>query len=452
VLGQGSLLAYLISMTLRIAEIYRVLKPTGSFYFHCDPTASHYLKIVIDSIFCSQTGEYQNEIIWKRTSGHSDAEGYGSTHDVIFYYTKSDKYTWNQQYQKYDAGYVEQYYRYSDTDGRKWMSGDLSAAGLSGGGYEYEWKGVKRVWRCPIETMQKLDGEGKIFYTKNGIPRMKRYIDEAKGMPAQDLWTDVEAIRSWHREKMGYPTQKPEGLLERIINSSSNIGDVVLDAYCGCGTTISVAERLNRNWIGIDITYQRISLILKRMEDTFGKRSLDSVKIAGVPEDFESAEALAHKQDDRTRKEFEKWAVLTYSDNRAIINEKKGGDGGIDGIAFMIDRENNDNVLKQVIFSVKSDKKPLVSYIRDLNGTIEREKAAMGYLLTLYPADNLVKESMKYGVYKNKLLDKDFPKIQVVSIQELLKNEKMPIPATHEIAVVKAAEAKGKNIQHKLDL
>jgi hypothetical protein len=281
---------------------------------------------------------------------------------------------------------------------------------------------------------------------------MKRYIDEAKGMPAQDLWTDVEAIRSWHREKMGYPTQKPEGLLERIINSSSNIGDVVLDAYCGCGTTISVAERLNRNWIGIDITYQRISLILKRMEDTFGKRSLDSVKIAGVPEDFESAEALAHKQDDRTRKEFEKWAVLTYSDNRAIINEKKGGDGGIDGIAFMIDRENNDNVLKQVIFSVKSDKKPLVSYIRDLNGTIEREKAAMGYLLTLYPADNLVKESMKYGVYKNKLLDKDFPKIQVVSIQELLKNEKMPIPATHEIAVVKAAEAKGKNIQHKLDL
>ena len=225
-LGQKNLMAYLAMMAARLLELRHVLKPSGSLYIHCDPTASHYLKILLDAIFGHE--RFQNEIIWKRTSGHSDARRYGSVHDSILFCTASADAanTWNQVYQKYDPAYVEQYYRYSDPDGRKWMSDNLSAAGLSGGGYDYVWRGIRRTWRCPIETMQSLDEKGVIFYTRNGIPRRKRYLDEAKGMPAQDVWTDIEALRSWHRERLRYPTQKPVALLERIISASSNPGDV----------------------------------------------------------------------------------------------------------------------------------------------------------------------------------------------------------------------------------
>ena len=194
------------------------------------------------------------------------------------------------------------------------------------------------------------------------------------------------AIAPRGKEYLGYPTQKPEALLERIIKASSNEGDVILDAYCGCGTSVAVAERLNRGWIGIDITYQSISLILKRLEEHFGKSALDNIKLNGAPKDFASAEALAHKKDDRTRKEFEKWAILTYSKNKAIINEKKGGDGGIDGIAYtVIGYENNKYATEQILFSVKSNHTLTPSVIRDLNGTIEREKSAMGILIIMYP-------------------------------------------------------------------
>ena len=217
-LGHNDVMAYLVMMTARLLELHRVLKPTGSLYLHCDPTASHYLKLVLDQIFGPVN--FKNEIVWKRQSAHSDAKGYGAVHDVIFFYVKSEDYIWNQTYQEYDKEYVEQYYRYHDKDGRQFMSGDLGAAGLQGGGYEYEWKGIKRIWRVPVQTMERLDKEGKIFYTKNSIPRIKRYLDEAKGMPTQDIWSDLESLRSWHSEKLGYDTQKPEPLLERIIKSS----------------------------------------------------------------------------------------------------------------------------------------------------------------------------------------------------------------------------------------
>ena len=239
-LGGTDMMAYLAMMAPRLIELGRVLKPTGSIYLHCDPTASHYLKMLMDAVFGPVN--FKNEIIWKRTSGHSDAKRFGNVHDTLLFYAKSDKYTWNKTHQNYDEGYVETYYRYSDPDGRKWMSADLGAAGLSGGGYDYEWKGIKRIWRCPPETMAQYEKEGKIFYTENGIPRLKRYLDEAKGLPTQDIWTDIEALRSWHKEKLGYPTQKPEALLERIITVSSNEGDVVLRSilwmrnYDCCGT------------------------------------------------------------------------------------------------------------------------------------------------------------------------------------------------------------------------
>jgi DNA modification methylase len=448
VLGKGSLLAYLVNMTLRVAEIHRVLKPTGSFYLHCDPTASHYLKIIIDAIFCSQGGDFKNEIIWKRTSGHSDSAKYGSVHDVIFYYTKSLKITWNQIYQKYEQNYIEKYYRYQDDDGRKWMSDNLSAAGLAGGGYQYEWNGVTKLWRCPKTTMEKLDAEGKIYYTKNRVARIKRYLDESKGLPVQDAWNDIEPLRSWHKELLGYPTQKPESLLERIIQASSNEGDIILDAYCGCGTTVAVSQKLNRQWIGIDITYQSISLILKRLEDTFGKAVLETINISGIPKDMKSAEALALKKDDRTRKEFEKWAVLTYSNNRATINQKKGADKGIDGIAYFTgDKDEPEKIILQVKSgNVKSGD------IRDLQGTITLEKAELGVFITLKPpTKDMIKTAKEAGIYKSRYMSQPVDKIQIVTVQEIIEGQKR-LDIRLSLEVLKSAEKQSEVKQKQLDL
>lgn len=195
-LGENDVMAYLTMMAVRLLELHRVLKPTGSLYLHCDPTAGHYLKVLLDSVFGAT--QFRNEIIWRRTSGHSDARRFGAVHDIVLFYTKTDEYVWNRTYQPYEQSYVDQYYRYKDDDGRRFMSDNLSASGLSGGGYHYTWKGISGYWRCPKETMQRLDAEGRIFYTKNGIPRRKRYLDEAKGMPTQDVWNNIEPLRSWH--------------------------------------------------------------------------------------------------------------------------------------------------------------------------------------------------------------------------------------------------------------
>jgi len=394
VLGKGDLLAYLISMLLRIAEIFRVLKPTGSFYLHCDPTASHYLKLIIDSIFCSKGGDFRNEIIWCYATPSGVSKKFPRKHDTIFYYTKNDK------------------------------------------------NCIFNIQRIPHKSG--LHNTGQAWQSKEGNNKYVREL-ERLGKKIEDWWIDIFPVDRVRKEMLGYPTQKPEKLLERIIKASSNEGDLILDSYCGCGTTIAVAERLNRNWIGTDITYQSISLILKRLEDSFGKNVLDDIEINGIPEDFDSAVALAHKKDDKTRKEFEKWAVLSYSNNRAMINEKKGADAGIDGIAYMKDRsEDNDTELKQVLFSVKSDKTPHVSYIRDLHGTIEREKAAIGYFITLFPpTKNMIAECKKIGRYKNRLMEQEYPKIEIVTVEDILNGKRITIPTSHQIAVVKSAELKG---------
>lgn len=457
VLGRSPLLSYLIHMTLRIAEIYRVLKPTGSFYLHCDPTANHYIKTILDSIFCAgRKGQYQNEIIWKRTGTHSDAKqgriGFGNVADAIFFYSKSEKCTFNYQYLPHNEEYVKNSYKYQDANGRRYRLDNLTGpGGAAKGNPYYEFLGVSRYWRYSKEKMQKLFEEGRVIQTKPGnVPAYKRYLDESKGVEVSNVWLDIPALQFSDADRMGYQTQKPEALLERIIKASSNEGDVILDAYCGCGTTVAVAERLDRKWIGIDITYQSISLILKRLEDHFGGTVLKNVELSGVPVDFNSAVALANKKEDRTRKEFEKWAVLTYSNNRAMINEKKGGDGGIDGTAFLLDFDNKlQEGYKKILFSVKSSKNLNPSVIRDLNGTLEREKAAMGILITLYPMANLIKESKKYGIYNNEMLGQTYPKMQVVNVQDILDGHTIKIPTS--ITVLKKAEQKSKNKQTKLE-
>lgn len=255
--------SYLRMMYERLVLIWELLADDGSFYLHCAPNVSHYLKVLCDEIFGAQA--FRNEIVWKRTTAHSDASTLGSVHEVILLYTKGESYTWEQQYTPYEDWYVEQYYRYKDDDGRRFMSGDLGAAGLMGGGYDYEWKGVRRVWRVPVDTMRRLDEEGRVFYTRNGVPRIKRYLDEAKGQPLSDVWTDVLPVVSWSQERVGFDTQKPLALLERIISVSSKEGDLVCDLFCGSGTTAVAAEQLGRRWIASDIGRFAIHTTRKRL-------------------------------------------------------------------------------------------------------------------------------------------------------------------------------------------
>jgi DNA modification methylase len=449
VLGKGSLFAYLVSMTQRIAEIYRVLKPTGSFYLHCDPTASHYLKLVLDAIFCARGGDFQNEISWKRNftkkGSQYEMHRFANNCDIILFYTKSNSYFFKTPKTKLeDASDVEKIYNKIDEKGRRYKSEPIELpAIMARENLKYEYKGYLPAygWMMSREKLEELDRSGKLYFTKNGKPRRKNFMSDYSGTEADNIWIDILPLGQKQSEALGYPTQKPEALLERIIKASSNEGDTVLDAYCGCGTTIAVAQRLNRNWIGIDITYQSISLIIKRLEDSFGKTILENISLSGIPEDFESAVALANKKDDRVRKEFEKWMILTYSNNRAVINDKKGGDGGIDGTAFIVDyNDKNEQIFEQAIFSVKSNKTLSPSVIRELYGTVEREKAVMGFFLTLYPMPNLVKEAEKYGNYQNKMFGHTYPKITVVSVQDILEGKKMYLPTSVE--VLKKAERK----------
>ncbi|MEG3878179.1 DNA methyltransferase [Microcoleus sp. herbarium7] len=442
VLSKGSLLAYLVHMTLRVVEIHRVLKPTGSFYLHCDSTVSHYLKLVLDAIFCPQGGDFINEIVWKRTNAHSDTKqgrkAYGNITDTILYYTKSKEYKFNTQFLGYTQDYVSKFYKYVDADGRRYQLDNLTGpGGEAKGNPYYEVMGVKRYWRYSQERMNQLIVEGRVIQTKPGtVPRYKRYLDEMSGTPLQNIWDDIKPIQSQSAERLGYPTQKPLAILDRIIQVSSDEGDVVLDAYCGCGTTVCASERLNRQWIGIDITYQSISLILKRLEDSFGQGVLEQIKLNGIPKDMESAIALANKKDDRTRKEFEKWVVLTYTNNRATINAKKGADRGIDGIAyFQGDKDEPEKIILQVKSgNVKSGD------IRDLQGTITLEQAALGIFISLKEATkDMIKTAKSAGIYQSRYMSQSSDKIQIVTIKEILEQKKR-LDVRLSFEVVKSAE------------
>jgi DNA modification methylase len=445
VLGKGSLLAYLVGMTLRIVEIHRVLKPTGSFYLHCDPSASHYLKIILDAIFCAQGGDFLSEISWKRTTAHNDAKQgrkqYGNIRDVILFYSKSSDWIWNWQYSHYSQDYIEKTYRLvEEKTGRRYCLDNLTAA-KAGGDVSYEFYGTYpykgRYWAYSKDNMEKFKQEGRLYFPKNGgAPRYIRYLDEMPGVPLQNSWEDISPLTSGAKERLGYPTQKPESLLERIIKASSNEGDIILDAYCGCGTTIAVAEKLNRSWIGVDITYQSISLILKRLEDSFGKNSIENIQLNGIPKDMESAVALANKADDRTRKEFEKWAVLTYSNNRAVINAKKGADKGIDAVAYFQGEKDN---TEKIIFQVKSGKVKSGD-IRDLQGTMTLQQAAIGIFITLQPATkDMIQTAKMAGIYQSPFMSQLVDKIQIVTVQEILE-EKKRIDIRLMFEVLKSAE------------
>jgi hypothetical protein len=332
---------------------------------------------------------------------------------------------------------------------------DLTASRPDSNSGKFEWRGTmptaSRGWGYTLEQLETWWENDRIVTKQDGTPRMdglKVYLDEMNGKPLQSVWADIPRISNTSRERLGYPTQKPEALLERIIKASSNEGDVVLDAYCGCGTSVAVSQRLNRTWIGIDITYQSISLILKRLEDAFGKGAIENITLNGIPKDMESAKALALKQDDRTRKEFEKWAVLTYSNNRATINQKKGSDKGVDGIAYFTGDKDEP---EKIILQVKSGKANS-SDIRDLQGTMTREGAALGIFITLNkPTKDMSKEAKEAGIYQSRFMSQPTDKIRIVTIQEIIEDQKR-LDIRLSLEVLKSAEKQMEVLQGRLDL
>jgi site-specific DNA-methyltransferase (adenine-specific) len=424
-LGTNDMMAYLTMMAARLAELHRVLKPSGSLYLHCDPTASHYIKMLLDAVFGPK--RFLAEIVWKRHSAHSSAKKPGPVHDIIFFYSKSETYTWNPLFTCYDERYLRSHYTQTDKDGRRWRTSDLTAFGIRKGSSGEVWRGfdvtaVGNHWKFSIENLEKLDAAGRIYWPPDGAwPAYKRYLDEVKGVPIQDVWTDIPPINSQAKERLGYPTQKPEALLERIINLSSYEGDVVLDPFCGCGTTITVAERLKRHWIGIDITHLAIALIKKRMHDTF-ESELSPYRVIGEPVDVPSAQALAIQN----RYQFEWWA-LGMVEARPAQDKKKGADSGVDGIIHFSDDQSGK--YKKLIVQVKSGH-VAVSQIRDLKGVLEREKAVIGAMLTLKtPTRAMQEEAAAAGFYEPESLPGlRFPRLQIITIAELFAGNTLLYP------------------------
>jgi DNA modification methylase len=441
-LGDNDMMAYLAMMAPRLVELRRVLKSTGSIHLHCDPTASHYLKMLMDAVFGPEN--FRNEIVWQRTISKSlMTRQLPNNHDVILCYQKTEYATWNVAaiFQPYNPLELDEKtagkYRHPDPDGRIYRLDNLINPNPDRPNLTYEFLGVKRVWRWTKERMQEAYNAGLIVQTKPGaVPQLKRYLDEQRGRSLGDVWTDIPPINSQAKERLGYPTQKPEALLERIIRASSNEGDLVLDPFCGCGTTIAVAQRLNRGWIGIDITHLAITLIRHRLQDAFGDQV--RYKVIGEPVSVPDARVLA-EQDPY---QFQWWALGLVG--ARPVEQKKGADKGIDGRLYFHD-EAQGGKTKQIIFSVKAGH-VTVAHLRDLRGVLEREKAEIGVLICLEePTKPMRTEAAGAGFYDSPGWGKRHPRVQILTVDELLKGKRVDYPPSRQVNVTfkKAPRAKG---------
>lgn len=417
-LRENDMMAYLTCMALRLLELRRVLKPTGSLYLHCDPTASHYLKIVLDAVFGKDN--YRNEIVWKRTSAHNSAKRFGPVHDTILFYSKAEKYFWNPVFETYNESYVEKNFSNRDADGRRWKSSDITGSGIRRGETGLVWRDIdvtakNRHWAYPPSVLETMDTQGRIHWPKitGGMPRFKNYLDEMDGIAAQDVIADIQAISAHSTERLGYPTQKPLALLERIIEASSNEGDVVLDPFCGCGTALDAAEKLKRRWIGIDITHLAVGLIERRLKERYPKlKNKGAFEITGRPKDLGTARRLAELD----KYQFQFWA-LSLIGAQPFKGGKKGADGGIDGLIYP---EVSTGKTEKVVVSVKGGDNVGVLAVRDLIATVSREKAAIGVLITLTPPTKpMVSDAAAAGFYDSPHHGA-FPKIQILTVEGLL--------------------------------
>ena len=422
ILGQNDMLAYLSMMAPRLVELRRALKQTGSIYLHCDPTASHYLKLLMDAVFGPQN--FRSEIVWKRTSAHSSAKRYGPVHDTLLFFSRGPNFTWNLLHQPYEPGYIELFFDQVDPDGRRWKRNDLTGAGTRNGETGQLWRGIDvtakgRHWAYPPSTLDELDTQGRIHWPKKagGMPRLKQYPEDSPGVPLQDVWTDVRPIHNLGQERLGYPTQKPEALLERIVQASSNPGDVVLDPFCGCGTTIAVAQKLGRAWVGIDITYLATALIKVRLKDRFGDAA--RFKVVGEPVSLDDAAELA-KSDPY---QFQWWALGLVG--ARPVDEKKGADKGIDGRVYFQDEKGG---AKEIILSVKAGKAQ-VSHLRDLRGVLQREGAEIGVLLSMEePTQPMRAEAADAGFYASPGWNTKHPRLQLLTVSDILAGKRIDYP------------------------
>lgn len=428
IVGHNQMMAYLVMMAARLLELHRVLKRTGSLYLHCDPTASHYLKVILDPIFGIEN--FGNEVIWQRTKAKGLAfTRFASNHDVILRYTKSDKWIWNAQYSSHDPEYIEQFYKYVEPEtGRRYRLDNLANPNKDRPNLTYEFLGVTRVWRWTKARMQKAYEEGLVIQTRpGGVPAFKRYLDEQEGTPIGDTWTDIVPVQGSSTEYLGYPTQKPIALLERIISASSNPGDLILDPFAGCGTTIAAAHKLDRRWIGIDITHLSIGLLVNRLKGNFSLEPKRDYQIVGVPEDVAGARDLFR----RDPYQFQWWAVglveaLPYGGEFGGKTGKKGSDKGIDGELAFIDGAKRER--RSVIVQVKGGAVS-VGQIRDLVGTLDRTKAAIGLFICLEkPTQPMLKEAGDAGKYHSELWERDYPRIQILTVEQLLEGVKPNMP------------------------
>jgi len=463
-IGENDMLAYLTMMAPRLVELRRALKPTGSIYLHCDPTASHYLKVLMDAVFGPD--QFRNEIVWRRTGAKSATRTFGRIHDNIFFYSKTDRYRFNVIRRPYMKGHVESRYQ-QDSQGR-WLftSGGnvLTGPGATGGDSGQPWRGFdparkNRHWAVPtfyetvmppeyaqLDPREKLEALYQVGYVTieegNAWPTMVRCLDERDGTPVQDIWAyqpytdgtvhgtkegidkDVAWMGPTDPERLGYQTQKPEGLLGRIIESSSDKGDVVLDPFCGCGTAITVAQRLGRRWIGIDITYLSISLIRHRMDSAFGGKA--DYCVIGEPVTLDDAVTLAGQDP----YQFQWWALGKVGARPE--EKKKGADHGIDGRLYFHDGTIKGGI-KQIILSVKAGH-TTVSHLRDLRGVIDREGAAIGVLITLQgPTKPMQIEAASAGFYDSPWWNKRYPRLQVLTIEELLHGKGIDYPPARQV-------------------
>ena len=439
-----SLLAYLSYMTERLVAMRRLLKPDGSVYLHCDPTASHYLKMVMDAVFGHQN--FRNEIIWRRTGAHGGAKRWGPIHDTLLFYTMSETYEWQRIHQGYDDSYVRNYYRFTDERGRfRYVT--LTGKGVTSGDSGRPWRGVDptdsgRHWAVPSAALRKafpnrdlaslstqekldlLDQAGLVYWPPQGsIPQQKRYLDESPGVPLQDIIYDIRPIGAHAKERLGYATQKPVALLERIISASSKEGDLVLDPFCGCATTIEAAHRLGRRWIGVDIAIHAVKRVASvRLGDRLGLREGVEYDIQGVPRNVEGAKDLWR----RDPYHFQKWAVEQVD---GFVTTRRAADGGVDGrLYFALPNEPD---LQSMVIQVDGGANVPVSKLRDLHGVMEAQQARMAGFIVLEPLGERKRRNFEQYMAQAGDLDvlgTKHPRMQLLNVEEIIAGARFQTP------------------------
>ncbi|TIR16170.1 MAG: site-specific DNA-methyltransferase [Mesorhizobium sp.] len=426
-LGDSDMMAYLVMMAQRLHELRRVLKPTGSLYLHCDPTASHYLKILLDAIF--GPANFLNEVIWKRTSAHSSARRYGPIHDSLLFYAKGEPHLWNPQFQPYTEEYLGLFFDQVDENGRRWKRSDLTGAGTRNGETGQPWRGIDitakgRHWAYPPSHLEELDRAGKVHWPKkpDGMPRLRQYPEDLPGVAMQDIWTDLKPLHNRAAERLHYPTQKPVALLSRILQCSSNPGQVVLDPFCGCGTTVAAAQAAGRHWIGIDVAYHAIRVIEDRLAEMLGKVEYS---LGGIPRDYAAAARLA----ERDKYQFQWWANYLVG-VQALKEIRKGPDRGIDGQMFFM---NGPRGWGRVLTSVKGGQHVGAKDVREFKAVMERERAEMGLFICLRePTREMRSEAASFGFVDT--AHGHLPRLQIVSIERWFAGERPVIPSLGHVS------------------